>query len=67
VEVMSISVVVTALVSLRSNVVLAPVLLRINVMLVTMEKKSTSRCIATDIWPISLKWEVPTLKNRSAL
>jgi hypothetical protein len=49
---------------LRSNVLLAPVLLRSNVVLVTMEMKSTSRCIATDICRISLMWEFPTLESR---
>jgi hypothetical protein len=51
--------VLLASVLLRSNVLLAPVLLHSNVLLVTMEMKSTSRCIATDICRISLKWEVP--------
>jgi hypothetical protein len=34
--------------------------LRSNVLLVTMEIKSTSRCIATDICRLSLMWEAPT-------
>jgi hypothetical protein len=37
------------------------VLLRSNVQLVTMEMKSTSRCIATDICRLSLMWEAPTI------
>jgi hypothetical protein len=36
------------------------VLLRSNVLLVTMEIKSTSRCIATDICRLSLMGEAPT-------
>jgi hypothetical protein len=40
---------------------LALVLLRSNVLLVTMEIKSTSLCIATDICRLSLMWEVPTV------
>jgi hypothetical protein len=36
------------------------VLLRSNVLLVTMEIKSTSRCIATDIRRLLLMWEAPT-------
>jgi hypothetical protein len=36
------------------------VLLRSNLLLVTMEIKSTSRCIATDICRLSLMWEAPT-------
>jgi hypothetical protein len=36
------------------------VLLRSNVLLVTMEIKSTSRCIAKDICRLSLMWEAPT-------
>jgi hypothetical protein len=44
-----------------SIVVTAVVLFRSNLLLVTMEIKSTSRCRATDICRISLMWEVPTL------
>jgi hypothetical protein len=36
------------------------VLLRSNVLLVTMKMKSTNRCIATDICQLSLMWEAPT-------
>jgi hypothetical protein len=36
------------------------VLLRSNVLLVTMEIKSTGRCIATEICRLSLMWEAPT-------
>jgi hypothetical protein len=36
------------------------VLLRSNVLLVTMEMKSTSHCIATDICRLSFMWEAPT-------
>jgi hypothetical protein len=52
------SIVVTALIMLHSIVLLAPVLLH------TMEMKSTSRCIATDMCRISLMWEVPTSPRR---
>jgi hypothetical protein len=36
------------------------VLLRSNVLLVTMEMNSTSRCIATDSCRLLLMWEAPT-------
>jgi hypothetical protein len=39
-----------------SIVAIAPVLLRLRV---TIELKSTIRCISTDICPLSLMWEVP--------
>jgi hypothetical protein len=48
------------LVDFISIVVTTPVLLCSNVLLVTMEMKSTSHCIATDIYRISLMWEVLT-------
>jgi hypothetical protein len=53
-----VSTVVTTLVLLCSNILLAPVLLRSNLLLVTMEKKSTSRCIATNICQISLMCDI---------
>jgi hypothetical protein len=39
------------------------VLLCSNLLLVTMEMKSTSCCIATDICRLSLMWEAPTNEN----
>jgi hypothetical protein len=40
------------------------VLLRSNVLLVTMEMKSTVRCCATDICRLLLMWEAPTKQKK---